>query len=135
MSSRMMIGLNVKSQLGSSPMDKMMGSSLRILSTVQLTRFALMDISQIMNGTGGIGDGLSLMTNLILLTFRYSQLLDTALLKQMALNTIGFLAPFAPIAGAVAIAGLVSAPIMMYSSELNKEREATYQELAWRSVT
>jgi len=146
MSSKMMISIGIKGRIfGAAQKDEMtamLASSLRILSTVQLTRFAVNDIVQLMSGKGGLGDVLSLLINAVLLTYRYNQLLDLSIVKQTALNVTRAFGAFASgnlvgaalLLGGTAVAGMLI-PAAGYSLNLNTNREATYQELAWRAMS
>jgi len=61
---------------------------IRMLSTMQLLRFTVKDISDITSGKGGLADMLSLSTNLLLLTINLNYLLKEQIKLESALAVI-----------------------------------------------
>ena len=130
----------MKSQIYGSKdaINQTLGSSLRILSTLQLARFSAVNIRNLLSGEGGLGDALSLATNVVILTARVNDLLSAALAKQTAITALRALVDPAALvglaAGGIAVAGAGGIAAWQNETMGNVARAPAYRELAYRSV-
>ena len=113
------------------------GTAINAVSSLQLLRFAMVDISQIASGKGGIGDILSLTTTSIILIYRVNQLLRAQIVLQTALNAaraVGLaLGGISPVTLAAAGAGalIIGVPaIMDYFTERGRQERRIQGEVA-----
>ena len=112
-------------------------NAIDLLSTVQLTRFAMKDIVDIASGEGGIDDILSLLVTIVLLNIRVQQQLQRNIALQNTLNATAALNPLTTtqtiIAGAIVGGAIIGGLAYMSSSAQRRERELRRQ--AYRRAT
>jgi hypothetical protein len=125
-------------------LSNVLGTSLSLVTTLQLARFGITDIIQLASGKGGIQDVLSLATTSIIMIYRVNMLLQNQIALQHALNAakaIGMMLGLTyggPMLGLLA-AGAVVGGYQLYAGWQQAQRapeleQQRLRELAYKTI-
>ena len=90
-----------------SDLKRQLRMGLDVISVLQLARFTMEDLSDLVTGKGGLGDILSLATSSILLLYRLQTLLEMNIALGATLQTIISSIPLGPVGLALGVGALV----------------------------